>query len=72
VVIEDAIVNRINELIAEAQSLCQAKEHSQVRSEAQEQQCLGWIAAAPNRVQTVIADLHSAYRQISEELEAQK
>lgn len=70
--IEDAVVARITELIAEAQSLRQGTEHGQVRSEAQAQQCKGWIAAALNVVQLVIADPDSGYRKIAEELAARK
>jgi len=72
VAIEDAVVGRINELIVEAQSLSQGTEHGQVRSEAQAQQCRGWIAAALNVVQRVIADRDSGYRKVAEELAARK
>lgn len=66
--IEDAVVARINELIAESQTLRQGAEHRQVRSQAQAQQCKGWIAAALNAVQLVIPGPDSGYRKIAEEL----
>lgn len=72
VTIEDAVLARINELIAESQTLRQGKEHGQVRSEAQAQQCKGWIAAALNAVQLVIPDPNSGYRKIAEELASQE
>ena len=70
--IEDAVVGRINELIAEAQSLRQGADEGQVRSDAHAQQCRGWIAAALNVVQLIIPDSNSGYRKIAEELAARK
>jgi len=72
VTIEDAVLARINELIAESQTLRQGAEHGGVRSEAQAQQCKGWIAAALNAVQLVIPDPNSGYRKIAEELASRK
>jgi len=72
VTVEDAVVARIHELIAESQTLRQGNEHGQVRSEAQAQQCKGWIAAALNSVQLVITDSNSGYRKIAEELALRK
>lgn len=69
--IEEAVVGRINELIVEAQSLRQGGEEAgQVRSQVQAEQCKGWIAAALNVVQLVIADPDSGYRKIAEGLAA--
>lgn len=70
--IEEAVVGRINELLAEAQSLRQGTEHGQVRSEDQAQQCKGWMAAALNVVQLIITDPASGYRKMAEELAARK
>jgi len=70
VAIEEAVVGRINELVVEAQSLRQGTEEGAIRSQAQAQQCKGWIAAALNVVQLVIPDPDSSYRKIAEELAA--
>lgn len=70
--IEETIVTRITELIAEAQSLRQGTEHGQVRSDFHAQQCKGWIAAALNVVQLVIPDPNSGYRKIAEELASRR
>ncbi len=66
--IEDAVVDRINELIIEARSLRQGTEYGQVRSTEQAEQCKGWIAAALNIIQLVIADPQSGYRKAAEKL----
>jgi hypothetical protein len=70
VVIEDAVIGRINELLVEAQSLRQGKEDGNVQSRAQAQRCKGWIAAALNLVDLVIADPNSGYRKIAGEVAA--
>ncbi len=70
--IEDAVVGRIKELLSEAESLRQGTKHGQVRSEDQAQRCKGWMAAALNVVQLVIADPASGYRKMAEELASRK
>lgn len=64
--IEDSIVARINELIAQATPLRQVSEHGQYLSEAQAQECRGWLAATVNIVQIIVPDPNSAYRQTVE------
>ena len=66
--IEDAIVDRINELIADAQRLRRGNEHGQVLSDDHAQDCRGWLAAAMNIVQILVPNSNSAYRRISEKI----
>lgn len=66
--IEDAILRRIEELIAQSQRLREGNTHGQVLSHKHEQECRGWLAAASNIVQIVIPEPHSAYRRSSEKI----
>lgn len=64
--VEDAIVARINGLIGEAVQLRQTDDYGHYRTEAQGQECRGWLAAAVNIIQVVVPDPNSAYRQTAE------
>ncbi len=66
--IEDAVVRRITELLAEAQSLRRGSPAGQVLSEEHAQDCRGWLAAATNIVQRVVPDPNSAYRRSIEKI----
>ena len=66
--IEDVIIERVNELIAEGQRLRGGDEHGQVESEQQAADCRGWLAAATNIVQMVVPNPNSAYRKTSEKI----
>ncbi len=66
--IEQTTKERIEELVTEAQSLCQGDEYGKASSEAHFYECKGWLAAALNVVQLVIPAPANAYRKLAEEI----
>jgi len=66
--IEDDVVEKVNDLVAEAHSLSRGNEYDQVRSEAHLQECQGWIASALNVVQLIVPDPSGAYRKLAERI----
>jgi len=72
VVVEEKIVDRVNQLIQEAQSLSQGNQNGQVRSQQQAQQCKGWLAAALNIVQVIVTDPNAGYRKTAEKIAEQR
>ena len=71
-VVEEKVVDRVNQLIQEAQSLSLGTEQGRVRSQQQAEQCKGWLAAALNIVQIVVSDPIAGYRKTAEQIAAQE
>ena len=65
--IEDVVVGRIKELIAEAQGLRVADKYGLAKSTEDEQACNGWLAAATNIIQMVVPP-DSPYRKYAEKI----
>jgi hypothetical protein len=66
--IDEIIKNRIQQLIAESDSLRKSDEHGQVFSEDHEQRCKGWIAAANHIVKTICPDVNNAYHAYTQKI----
>ena len=66
--IEDAIAERITELIVEGHLLREGDENSQVVSDQNAEECRGWLVSAANIVQIVVPDQNSIYRKSSEKI----
>ncbi len=60
--VEDRVIERINELIAEGQVLSRGNEHGQALSDDHVSNCKGWLAAASNVVQLVCGETNASYR----------
>lgn len=61
--IEKKIIDNLNSLIVEGNTLKIGNQHEQVQSEMHEQQCHGWIASSYNTVQLIFPNENSAYRE---------
>jgi hypothetical protein len=59
--VEQALVQRINDLIEESRNLRRTNEHGQAMSDAQQHECVGWVAAALNAVQIACGSETNAY-----------
>jgi len=70
--IEDAVLKRLQGLVDEANHLRQANEHGQAHSDAQLQECGGWMASALNIVQILCPNDSNAFRKRAEEISARK
>lgn len=70
--IEDAVLKRLQDLVDEASHLRRANEHGQAHSEAQLQNCGGWMASALNIVQILCPNESNAFRKRGEEISARK
>lgn len=66
--IEDTVVERINELLHEAQHLRQSNQHGQVRGDQHAQECKGWLAAALNIVEIVVPEPDAGYRKMARDI----
>jgi len=64
--IEDSIVARVNELIANGEQLSQGNEYGQARDGRHFGECKGWLGAALNIVEAVIPDPNAGYRRMAE------
>ncbi|PTQ85892.1 hypothetical protein C8R28_101273 [Nitrosomonas ureae] len=60
--IESKILDRINSLLGESDSLKRGNDHGQVRSEEHRQQCAEWITSAINLIQLLCENSGSSYR----------
>lgn len=68
--VENAIVNRISQLVRDAEGLGRGNAYGQVLNEQHMYACAGWIAAALNAVQVVCPRPENAYRRLAENIAA--
>lgn len=60
--IEEALKDRINQLLNESSNLARTDEHGQAHSDQQRQECSAWLAAAQNCVHLICDNPNSPYR----------
>jgi len=70
-IIEKAILSRLNELIAEGRSMRTGNVYDRVKSQSHAEQCKGWIASALHIVQLIFIDPSSSYRKLTENITSQ-
>ena len=66
--VEEAVRDRIQGLIKEAEGLRHGDQFGEARSDDQMQRCAGWIASALHVVQLIVPNPESAYRKRAEEI----
>lgn len=61
--IEDAIKNRITQLVTDGQRLSSGDEHGQAFDDQQLQECSAWVTATHNAIYLIVENPNSPYRQ---------
>lgn len=66
--VEEFVIQRVEELLGEAERLRQGNEYGQAHSEKHSEECQGWIAAASNIIEMIVVDTNASYRKVADRI----